>query len=284
MPSVATGVGAAVGLYGARKQAKAAQSAADAQRQAAEMQYKASLPVGVTGMFGDVAFDEDTREMKITGDPRLQAEYDIALQDPAKQRAFRAELEADPYAAGQKFYEMQKELYAPQQEKERLALEERLLAQGMLGSTGGAERQQALLEAQAQQDRQAQYEGLEKAQSLIDLYRGRELEGIGTAETIGALPFKYAQLSRGIGSDLGSAAATAAKMKGQAASALSQSKSNLYGSYANIAKGLFDGVSTPGGSGSGFFDFSGDTYGGYNFDSTKLGDNATSYDFYAPWN
>ena len=240
MPSVATGVGAAVGLYGARKQASAAQSAADAQRQAAEMQYKASLPVGVTGMFGDVAFDEDTRQMTITGDPRLQAEYDIALQDPAKQRAFRAELEADPYAAGQKFYEMQKELYAPQQEKERLALEERLLAQGMLGSTGGAERQRALLEAQQMQDLQAQYGGLEQAQSLIDLYRGRELEGIGTFETIGALPFKYGELSRGISSGIGSAAETAAKIKGKAAGALGQTKTNLADIYSGIGEDLVD--------------------------------------------
>jgi len=272
MPSVATGIGAAVGLYGARKQASAAQSAADAQRQAAEMQYKASLPVGVTGMFGDAAFDEDTREMTITGDPRLQAEYDIALQDPAKQRAFRAELEADPYAAGQRFYEMQKAIYAPQQERDRLELEERLYAQGMLGSTGGAERQRALREAQGQQDLQAQYAGLDKAQSLIDLYRGRELEGIGTAETIGALPFKYAELSRGIGSDLGSAAETSAKMKSSAAQAMAQSKANL----ADIGSGIFkDTVSQPG-----MFDFSGDTYGGNWFDTTRLGDYATTYDFY----
>ena len=263
-------IGGAIG--GRLDKKKAASGAQQTANREADLAYQRSLPIGVGGMFGDVSYDEETRQMSITADPRLQAEYDIALQDPARQRAFRQQIEADPFTAGQRFYEMQKAIYAPEQERQRLDLEERLLAQGMLGSTGGAERQRALLEAQGQQDLQAQYAGLDKAQSLIDLYRGRELEGIGTAESIGALPFKYAQLSQGIGSDLGSAAETAAKMKSSAAQAMSQSKANL----ADIGSGIFkDTVSQPG-----MFDFSGDSYGGNWFDTTKLGDYATTYDFY----
>ena len=231
---------AGVGILSSRAKRGAAQEAADARSREAQLAYERSMPVSVKGMFGDVSFDKEGRLLNIQADPRLQAEADIALQDPARQRAFRQEIEADPFAAGQRFYEMQKAIYAPEQERQRLDLEERLLAQGMLGSTGGAERQRALLEAQQMKDLQAQYGGLEQAQSLIDLYRGRELEGIGTFETIGALPFKYAQLSKGIGSDLGSAAETAAKMKSSAASALAQSKSNIYDTYSGIGKDLVD--------------------------------------------
>ena len=231
-------IGGAIG--GRLDKKKAASGAQQAANTEADLAYQRSLPIGVGGMFGDVSYDEGTRQMSITADPRLQAEYDVALQDPARQRAFRQQLEADPFAAGQRFYEMQKAIYAPEQERQRLELEERLLAQGMLGSTGGAERQRALLEAQQMQDLQAQYGGLEQAQSLIDLYRGRELEGIGKFETIGALPFKYGELSRGISSDIGSAAETAAKIKSKAAGALGQTKSNLAGVYAGIGEDLVD--------------------------------------------
>ena len=231
-------IGGAIG--GRLDKKKAASGAQQAANREADLAYQRSLPVGVSGMFGDVSYDEEGRMLDISADPRLQAEANIAIQDPAKQRAFREQLEGDPFQAADKFYQMQKQLYAPEQERDRLELEERLLAQGMLGSTGGAERQRALREAQAQQDLQAQYGAIDRAQNLIDTYRGRELEGIGTFETIGALPFKYGELSRGIGSNLGSAAETSAKMKSSAASALSQSKTNLADIYSGIGEDLVD--------------------------------------------
>jgi len=99
-----------------------------------------------------------------------------AESDFAKQRAYAAKMEGDPIAAGKKFYEMQKAVYAPEQEKQRLALESRLLSQGMLGSTGGKARQEALLTAQGQQDLQAQADATKQAQQMIDKYRGRSAE------------------------------------------------------------------------------------------------------------
>ena len=91
-------IGGAIG--GRLDKKKAASGAQQAANREADLAYQRSLPIGVGGMFGDVSYDEATRQMSIAADPRLQAEYDIALQDPARQRAFRAELEADPYAAG----------------------------------------------------------------------------------------------------------------------------------------------------------------------------------------
>ena len=109
-----------------------------------------------------------------------QADYDKQMglisgseADYATQRGYAAQLEGDPMAAGKKFYDMQKAIFAPEQEKDRLALESRLLSQGMLGSTGGAGRQEALRKAQSQQDLEAQYAGLDKAQQMISTYRGR---------------------------------------------------------------------------------------------------------------
>jgi hypothetical protein len=238
--AIAPGIGGQIGgaIGGSLGKKKAASGAQQAANREAELAYQRSLPVNVSGMFGDVSYDEEGRMLDISADPRLQAEADIAIQDPAKQRAFREQLEGDPFQAADKFYQMQRQLYAPQQQKDRLELEERLLAQGMLGSTGGAERQRALREAQAQQDLQAQYGAIDKAQSLIDTYRGRELEGIGTFETIGALPFKYGELSRGIGSNLGSAAQTAATMRNRAAQARAQTDYNIAGLATDAFKGL----------------------------------------------
>ena len=275
---IAPGIGGQIGsaLGGSFSKNRASKRAQTDVNREAELAYKRSLPVGVTGMFGNVSFDEEGRMLDISADPRLTAEADLALEDVQRQREYLSELEGDPMSAAANYLAMQRQLMAPKQAEDRLALEERLLAQGMLGSTGGANRQQALAEAQAQQDLQAQYGAIDKAQSMIDTYRARQAEGLGTFESIGELPFKYAQLSRGIGSDLGSAAETSAKMKSNAAQAMAQSKANL----ADIGSGIFkDTVSQPG-----MFDFSGDTYGGNWFDTTKLGDMATTFDFYNPFN
>ena len=99
-----------------------------------------------------------------------------AESDFAKQRGYAAKMEGDPIAAGKKFYDMQKAVYAPEQERQRLSLESRLLSQGMLGSSGGKARQQALLGAQGQQDLQAQAAATQQAQQMIDKYRGRSAE------------------------------------------------------------------------------------------------------------
>jgi len=141
--------------------------------------YKRSKPWDVEGAFGGVEFDQDNQVSKLGLSEDWQSQYEQQLADADAQKAYIAGMEADPMAAGQKFYEMQKALYAPEQESQRLAMENRLLGQGMLGSTGGAGQTQALLEAQRQQDLQAQYAGLDKAQSMIDTYRGRQTQGLG---------------------------------------------------------------------------------------------------------
>jgi len=229
---------AAIGLYSANKQKKAQAQAGREAKEAADLAYKRSLPWDVQGAFGQAEYDEDGRQLTMGLSEPWQGEYDLAMAGAGKQRGFIAGMEADPMAAGQKFYEMQKALYAPEQEKDRLSQENRLLAQGMLGSTGGASRIEALRKAQSMQDLQAQYAGLDKAQGMIDTYRGRAATDLGMAETIGQLPQKYAQTGSQQGANLGSIAGTAGKMEMLASQARAGSMSNIYGKQAGQFKDL----------------------------------------------
>jgi len=87
----------------------------------------------------------------------------------------------DPATAASQYYE---EFIAPDllksQERERLALENRLLSQGMLGSTGGALRAEALGTAQEQSQRAARGEAFAQAQTMQDLMRQRQMADIQT--------------------------------------------------------------------------------------------------------
>jgi hypothetical protein len=107
---------------------------------------------------------------------------------------------------------------------------------------------EALRKAQAMQDLEAQYAGLDKAQGYIDTYRGRAASDLGMAETIGQLPQKYAETGRGIGTGMSSIAGTSANLSSAAAQARGQSQANLYGQYAGMFSNLAGG-----GSGSGAF-------------------------------
>ena len=228
MPSPTVAVGAGVSLIGQRKAGKAQDRASAAAERQAELAYERSKPWDVEGAFGGAEFDEDGRQLNLSLSQPWQSEYDIAMAGAQKQRDYIAGMEADPMAAGKKFYEMQKAIYAPEQEQARLAQENRLLAQGMLGSSGGASRIEALRKAQEMQDLEAQYAGLDKAQSMIDTYRGRSATDLGMAETIGQMPQKYAQTGLQIGSNLGSAAESAAKLSSSAAQARGASQANRW--------------------------------------------------------
>jgi hypothetical protein len=141
-------------------------------------------------------------------------------------------------AAGKTFYDMQKAIYAPEQEKDRLSLESRLLAQGMLGSSGGAGRMEALRKAQAMQDLEAQYAGLDKAQDYIDTYRGRGTDSLGLAQDIGKLPQQYAETGQGIGSGMREAAFSNASTQADAAAARGLSDTARRGSYISALGSL----------------------------------------------
>jgi len=230
---------AAVGLYSAKKQAKAGGAAASAAEAAAEKAYQRALPWDVSGSFGEATYDQEGKKLTTSLSEPWQSEYDLAMSDAAKQRGYISGMEADPMAAGKKFYEQQKALYAPEQEEDRLNMEKRLLGQGMFGSTGGAGQMNALLDAQAQQDLQAQYSGLDQAQGYIDTYRGRSATDLSNAQIIGKLPDAYGKQGQVIGSGLSASAQKAGQMESDAAQARGQSQANKWGSYGKAIGGMF---------------------------------------------
>jgi hypothetical protein len=248
------------GYYAGNKAEDIAQQSSAEQRQAADLAYQRSLPWNTGGLFGAAAFNPKTQTSIQTLSPELRKQYDAYMQrsgthaqyipearaDSARQKGYAAELEGDVYGAGKKFYEQQKALYAPQQEKDRLTQESRLLAQGRLGSTGGAGEIEALRAAQGQVDLQAQYAGLDKAQQQIgmfrdrskegqaleDVYRGRQASDLAMVQSLGELPSGYAQTGRGIGTGMSSIASTAAGMQNTASKGMADTSAAKWGGLA----------------------------------------------------
>jgi len=123
----------------------------------------------------------------------------------------------DPEAMQRRFYEEQKAIYAPQDEKDIQALESRLLAQGMLGSTGGQGRMKTLRSAMFDRDLKARFAAFDKVQALQNAERARESEDLTRALGIGALPGDYANLGRGVGQGMTGAAQSGAKLRSEGA-------------------------------------------------------------------
>ena len=117
-------------------------------------------PYNLTSPTGGVSFEDGS------GMATFSPEMETIFNDLLAQHANYSDRlqNYDPAAAQQEMYQQQRSMFAPQQEQDRLSLENRLLAQGMLGSTGGAGRTQSLLEAQGQQDQSAQLAAWEQVQ------------------------------------------------------------------------------------------------------------------------
>jgi hypothetical protein len=228
---------AAVGALGSRS---AANKQADATERAAELAYKQSMPWSTSGMFGQASFDEATRQATLSLDPTLQAPYNAWLARANRGAMRQAEMEGSPYEMGQKFYEAEQAVYAPGQQKERLKQENRLLAQGMLGSTGGAGQTQALMEAQKTQNLTRQAGAFDRAQSYYDNMRQREQGDINAAMDLGTLPLEYANLGRGIGGDLGASARQGAQARSGAAMTRATADRNMYRDIAGSFTDIYD--------------------------------------------
>jgi len=193
--AVATIGGSLITGYGADRAARRNMSEQD---RLAELEYERSLPWNTSGMFGSATFDEETG-VNLGLSNEWQGQYDQAMQDAQAQRDYISGIESDPMAAGKQFYDKQRSLFEPTHRKQNLDMENRLRAQGMLGSTGGMGRAGALLDSQQTQDLNAQYAGMDKAQDLIDKYKTRETQALGLAENIGNMPMQYARLGAGVG-------------------------------------------------------------------------------------
>ncbi len=204
---------------------RAAKKTAEAQRQAGEQAYQRSLPRNVSGLFGSFGYDEQGGStMALSGD--LQAQYD-ALMGRAGATASQIQ-DLDPMALQQQLYNQQLGLVAPEQERQSLAQESRLLQQGRLGSTGGAGQMQALQEAQGQQRLGLLSNSYATAQNTLDSMRARELQDRQTALAIGNLPMNYANTSAQMAGLMGAGAQYAGNAQQAAALGLGGTQANFW--------------------------------------------------------
>jgi len=114
----------------------------------------------------------------------------------------------DPTQAAREYYSQYIEPdLSYQQEQERLALENRLLGQGMLGSTGGSMRMGELARAQSAEQRAGRAGAFSQAQDLLNQMRQREAADLAAMAGIYEGPVSLMKTGAGIGGTMGQIAA-----------------------------------------------------------------------------
>ena len=187
--------GAAIGaIIGGISSQNAADTAADAQKEAAERAASGAAfnPWDVSGAFGRAQFEDGgvqtylTPEMKAIQDQYIQqagqfagqGQTALGAQAGALGEQFLGGIQADPFAAAETQFGRMEEILNPARQRQREALEGRLLKQGRLGSTGGTLQQEGLETAIDQSSSQnlaaalAQSQGLQQQQSALGTQLG----------------------------------------------------------------------------------------------------------------
>jgi len=216
-------VGAAGSYLGARRAAKGQEAAARTAADAAKFR-----PYNMQSGFGSATFYDDPGNRRAVGmlspqyqalrdqfmtqaqglSPRYQQLQDYYLdrsmlsdRDQALADQMRTQAEGfsnaltnyDPEAAAGDIYSKIAELNQPYRQQQQLDLENRLLAQGMLGSTGGASRFQAQQAAFGEQDLRGQLAAREMAQSEQAELQRLAASGLATARELEADPMRFLQ-------------------------------------------------------------------------------------------
>ena len=161
-----------------------------------EAQYQRALPWDASGEFGSIKYDRDGKAVSSSLSAPWQSQLDRLLGRATTTGEQISKYSADPMIAQQQLYEQQQALFAPEQERQRLSQEARLLAQGRLGTTGGAGQMQALLEAQGMQNLQRQYGAFDKSMDMGTTMRKWEESDIAQSTDIGKLPQDYLQMAK----------------------------------------------------------------------------------------
>jgi len=206
-------IGGGLSYLGQRQASKDALEAA--QQQAAAVQAAATgaleqaQPYGVGGLGGTAQFDADSRTALLNLSPELANIYGGALTRSGLFGGQAGQYAGmDPFAAGELFYQQQQPYFQEEEDRQRTNLETRLLAQGRLGGTGGAQEQRALEESIGASQAQRRTAGFNRAQALINTLLGRERGDLATATGLLDIPLQYANVGSGIGGTLGQVAAS----------------------------------------------------------------------------
>jgi len=235
-------IGGGLSWLGARDNADAAlqasQQSADAITAAAREATRAAEPWSIGSLGGTAQFDDDTGTGLLNLSPELAQVYQGALTRSGLWGEQALKYGLDPFEAANTFYNQQQEYYQPQEDKLRTDLETRLLAQGRLGSTGGAHNMGQLEEAIGQGQTQRRTQAFSQAQSLINSLLGRESGDIATATGLLDIPLQLSNVGRGIGGNLGGVAAAGLKSRADAAQNLSATMAAGGTGWGNALTGL----------------------------------------------
>ena len=163
-----------------------------ARRAARSIQYN---PWEISSGLGGMSFDNGQASFQFS--PESQAIYD---QLGGMSQGFLSEAATfDPQLAAQQQYDRMAMMSADQEQQARLGLENRLFAQGRLGSTGGARQQQALetglFQGQIAREMQSQLMGQQMQDSLFQ-------RGLGALQGMQSLDSQAMQ-QLGMGASMG---------------------------------------------------------------------------------
>lgn len=244
--------GAAISGGGAKQ---GANTQIDKASELSEKQYQATLPKNVSSLLGEFTYDDETRQAKISLTPELEDAYKRYLDRSRKQSELISTY--DPNAYAEQFYQEQLALAAPGEEQRRIDLENRLRAQGLLGSTTGMQRTRSLYEAQDIKDLRRRAEARTAGQQQLSFMRGLESGDLSTATGIAGLGGDLSNIGMGIGSNLGSAVGAGAAREFEAAQNLADAQSSF---WSKIGSTVGDAIGGGGLMGSTVTPF---TSGGY---------------------
>ena len=180
------GIGTAVGstIHKSIDAKKAAKKAAATQAEAARLAKEGTefRPYDVQGLFGGATFDPDSGTAQGALSPQMQQYADILQQQAggflqqgqtgvgaqagALGEQFLGGIQADPFAAAQGQFSKMEEILNPARQRQREALEGRLLRQGRLGSTGGSLQQQAYESSVEESRQRGLFDALQQSQGV----------------------------------------------------------------------------------------------------------------------
>jgi len=204
----------------ANRQAKKAQQSAN---QNADWAYEQSRPQNYQGMFG--GYNTESGEY-LNEDMQGRMDRYMARSDATGSQI--GNYSPEEYA--QNMYDMDLQMLNPELQQQSLDNEARLLAQGRLGSTGGAGQTQGLMQAQNMTRLGLRRDSYNKSQMQLDNMRRRQQEDATFGMGIGSLASGYGQQSLNFANQRGQNAWQSAGMKSGAALGRAGANAGMIGS------------------------------------------------------
>jgi len=201
----------------------------------------ASRPYGLMGPTGGITWDYENKMGTATLSPEMMALAD-RLFGRAEETAGMTGITPEDY-----YRQFVEQDLLEQQERERLATESRLLGQGILGATTGANIMEGLFRAQSAEQRAGRADAFTQSQAYADALRQREMADIAAAASIYESPATLFQTGAGVGQGLGNIMASYRPTYTAGSSGL------LGGILPAVAGGIVSGGMANLGKGVGFF-------------------------------